>query len=100
MGEQILAGHGASCEKVLGHPVTWVLNLKKIGVLFVGKNMDKQEALGGKPVLQACKQALVVAQMFKHFDGDNPIKTKAGVKRIDIGCADFEIVKTALCSPF
>lgn len=62
--EQIITGHGAPGEKVVGHPPLF----KVIAKVAVRENVHKQLAPRSEKGVNLLEQVMVILHVFKHFD--------------------------------
>ena len=70
---QVITRHHAATEKVPAHPVCRIIFLEGIRQVAVAKDMHEKTATRFQPVIDAAKQVLVVAHVFKHFHRDDAV---------------------------
>lgn len=57
----------------------------------MAENMYEQSAVWCEPVCNAAQQQLVIAEVFEHFDRNDPIELLTGFKIADVSRDHFDI---------
>mmetsp|Transcript_69206 Transcript_69206/g.218958 ORF Transcript_69206/g.218958 Transcript_69206/m.218958 type:complete len:266 (+) Transcript_69206:156-953(+) len=79
--EEVVRGHGASREEVLGHPIVLAFDFEVIRVLHVREDVDEHEAAGPQPPGAPLEQLLVILHVLEHLDGHHAIEGTGGGAR-------------------